>query len=143
MDGQKLLIVEDCEPVAQLLAASLCARFVEIAFAPTLAAARRKVRLADMPTFDFVICSLTLPDGLGLEFKQWLDDYDASRRLPFVLIAGTLPGLRHTQTDIVMLPKPFQVSELLRALDEARHRVVRCASRRLPLPSSAPPPAAG
>ena len=133
MDGHKLLIVEDCEPVAQLLAASLSDRFEEIGIAATLAAARRRFRLEDGRPFDFVLCSLTLPDGLGLEFKQWLDEYQAPRRLPFVLIAGSLPGVRPPRSDVVMLPKPFQMAELLHALTDARQRAG-------PAPPSALPP---
>ena len=140
MDGHKLLIVEDCEPVAQLLAASLCERFAEIGIAGTLAAARRRFRLADGRPFDFVICSLTLPDGLGLEFKQWLDEYHAPRRLPFVLVAGSLPGARHPRSEVVMLPKPFQLAELLGALAAARERA--CQTPPSALPPDAMPPCA-
>ena len=142
MDGQKLLIVEDSEPVAQLLSASLSERFGEIRLAATLAVARRQFRLADGPPFDFVICGLTLPDGRGLEFKQWLDEYHTARRLPFVLIAGSLPGLRHPQSDVVMLPKPFQMAELLGAIAEARQRARPTPPSALP-PGAIPPGAPG
>ena len=138
MDGQKLLIVEDCEPVAQLLAASLTERFGSIAIVATLAAARRRFRLAETPPFDFILCSLTLPDGLGMEFKQWLDEYHAPRRLPFVLIAGSLPGLRQPLSEVVMLPKPFQMAELLGALADARRRAVQTPPSALP-PGRWPP----
>ncbi len=120
MDGNKLLIVEDNEPVAQLLAVSLSDCFTEIHFAPTLAAARRRFRLVDGTPFDFVICSFLLPDGAATEFQQWLDKYQAPRRVPFVVLAGSLPGIRRPPSDTVLLSKPFQLTELREALTRAR-----------------------
>ncbi len=125
MDGNKLLIVEDSEPVAQLLAMSLSARFGEIHFVTALAAARRRIRLVDGAPFDFVICGLTMPDGCGREFHRWLDAYHAPRRLPFVLLAGSLPGLRRPASDVTLLAKPFQMAELTEALADARVRAIQ------------------
>ena len=125
-----------------MLAASLAERFGAIGIVATLAAARRRFRLVEIPPFDFILCGFSLPDGLGLEFKQWLDGYHAPRRLPFVLIAGSLPGLRQPLSDVVMLPKPFQMAELLGALADARRKAGQTSPPARP-PGQAPGPGQG
>jgi DNA-binding NtrC family response regulator len=121
MSGQRLLIVENYEPVAQILATALADDFERIAIARSLTEARALHAQADGPLFDLVICSSALPDGQGTDFKEWLDARaDTGQKLPFVLIAGSLPGLRRTRADFVILSKPFMMEELLQAIQEAK-----------------------
>jgi CheY-like chemotaxis protein len=122
MSSEKLLIVEDCEPVAQLIATGLAGRFKEVFTAGTLAAARRHLRLAEGEPFGCVICTHALPDGDGGDFKDWLDQRNDEKngRTPFILIAGSQPGLRHAEAGFVILPKPFLMSDLSQAVEDAR-----------------------
>ena len=133
MSGQNLLIVENYEPVADVTAAALAEYFGTIAIAATLAEARRFC-LASKAPFDMVICSQALPDGQGADFKRWLDELPDQRRSPFVLMAGSLPGLRRAQSNFVILSKPFMIEELLQAIEEAREMTAGP-------PPAGPPPA--
>jgi DNA-binding NtrC family response regulator len=135
MAGQSLLIVESYESVAGVTAAALAEHFVKITIAGTLAEARR-LHLAAAAPFDLVICSQNLPDGLGSDFKRWLDELSSDHQLPFVLMAGSLPGLRRSKSNFVILSKPFMIEELLQAIDEARELVDPP-----PKAATAPPPA--
>jgi DNA-binding response OmpR family regulator len=119
MPGQRLLIVENYEPVAQVIATALAGDFQRIEIARSLTEARR-LRAALAKPFDLVICSHALPDGKGDDFKAWLDERAEGQKLPFVLIAGSLPGLRRARSDFVILSKPFMMEELLQAIEEAR-----------------------
>ncbi len=122
MSGQKLLIVEDCEPVSHLLQAALVDHFPEVHAVPSLAAARRHLRLEEDPSVGLVICGQTLSDGTGEDFKLWLDTRrpPGAGRTPFVLIAGSQPGLRRAGAGYIILSKPFLVEDLLQAIREAR-----------------------
>ena len=118
MSGHKLLIVEDFEPVAQVLRASLAEWFEPLHCVASLQAARALCLDGDTP-FDLVICSLTLPDGAGEDLRAWLNER-TPQRLPFIIIAGGLPGVRRSRTDFIILPKPFSMNDLLQSIDEAR-----------------------
>ncbi len=75
--------------------------------------------LADDPgTFDLVICGLDA-DGTGDDLRRWLNAR-TPRRVPFIIIAGSLPGVRRSRTDFVILPKPFCMKDLIQAIEEAR-----------------------
>lgn len=139
MAGQSLLIVESYESVAGVTAAALAEHFAKITIAGTLAEARRLYLAADIP-FDVVICSQNLPDGLGSDFKRWLDELAKDRQLPFVLMAGSLPGLRRSKANFVIVSKPFMIEELLQAIDEARELVDTVPPPADPGPATPPPP---
>ncbi len=119
MSRQKLLIVENCEPVATVTAAALAGHFENTTAVGTLAEARRLCLSAAVP-FGLVICGEHLPDGLGSDFKLWLDELPGGFPAPFILTAGSLPGFRRLRGKLVILPKPFTIDELLDAIDEAR-----------------------
>ena len=112
------MIVEDCEPVAQVLAVSLAEDFAPIRRAGTLAAAR-ELWHADPEAFDLIICGLDLPDGTGDDLRRWLNARTL-RRVPFIIIAGSLLGVRRSRTDFIILSKPFCMKDLIQAIDEAR-----------------------
>ena len=131
MRGSSLLIVESYESVAGVTAAALADHFEKITIAATLAEARR-LHLVAHPPFSMVICSQNLPDGQGADFKLWLDEQSSNQQMPFVLMAGSLPGLRRSRTNLVIISKPFMIEELLQAIDEARGLVA------LPHPPSSP-----
>lgn len=118
MLGRELLIVEDCEPVAQVLTVSLANLFETIHCVASLQAARALCLDGRVP-FDLVLCNLTLPDGTGANFRTWLNE-QTLRRLPFIIIAGGLPGVRRSRSDFIILPKPFSMNDLLQSIDEAR-----------------------
>ena len=118
MPDGKLLIVEDCEPVAQMISTSLAEWFEPILCASSLQAARALCLDGTRP-FDLVICGLQLADGRGADFRVWLNER-TPRRLPFIIIAGSLTGVRRSRTDFIILPKPFSMSDLLRSITEAR-----------------------
>ncbi len=111
------MLVEDCEPVARVLAVSLAESFEPIQHVVTLAAARALWH-ADPGAFDLVICGLDLPDGTGDNLRGWLNARTL-RRVLFIIIAGSLQGVRRSRTDFVILSKPFCMRDLVQAINKA------------------------
>jgi DNA-binding response OmpR family regulator len=111
----RLLLIDDDQRLAGMLADYLGRNGMEVALAPTLAAGR--AALAQGGAYDALLLDLMLPDGDGLDFTRELRGQPRTRRLPLLMLTA-----RGEPTDRVVgleigaddyLPKPFEPRELL------------------------------
>jgi CheY-like chemotaxis protein len=116
--GDRVLFVEDDQPVAAITARVLRLAGLDVAVAHTLAAARAALAAGE---FDAILSDVELPDGNGLDLLR--DLRGANAVTPVVLISGspsvdvaaTAMGLRASN----YVQKPAHPDELVRAMTEA------------------------
>jgi signal transduction histidine kinase/CheY-like chemotaxis protein len=80
-----ILLVEDDEDLAQVLIASFQEAAVHIDHAPTR---QKAIRQCITRRPDLLILDLTLPDGDGFSFVEWLRQQPTLRTLPLVVYSG-------------------------------------------------------
>ncbi len=124
----RILVVEDEQDLADLLAYNLGAEGHEVVLCRTGAAAI--ARLREPPPPDLALLDLMLPDVSGAEVARTMRAQAATKRVPFIMVtargeeADRVRGLELGADDYVT--KPFSVKELqlrvkavLRRLSEA------------------------
>ncbi|HEV7404368.1 MAG TPA: ATP-binding protein [Chthoniobacteraceae bacterium] len=124
--AMRILLVEDHEPTATVLARLLRRSGHTIEHAPTVAEARR---LAGSATFDLVMSDLGLPDGTGLEL---MEELRGTYGLSGIALSGygmDADLLRSRNAGFVAhLTKPVDIAHLRRtllAISDARASAVR------------------
>ncbi len=130
----QVLLVEDDEDLASVVTASFGAANVQIDHASTRQQAIHRC-MANRP--DLLILDLTLPDGDGFSFVEWLRQRPETRSLPLVVYSGREVSdreraqLRLGPTQFLTKAKvqPQEVEELVRSM---MHQL-----RHLPPPPSA------
>lgn len=116
---RSVLIVEDCESMAQLetvlvrMGAGQAVRAVDGQEA--LAALRQD-------PYDLILLDLTLPrlDGQALLDHLWADP--RLRQIPVIIVSGDLDRLRRTPQVVAVIAKPFAAAELLARIRVALDR---------------------
>jgi DNA-binding response OmpR family regulator len=111
-----LLIIEDDETLADLLAAHLRARGYTVTVAPTAEAAQSL--LADQPRPDLLLLDINLPGETGWSVLR-SPAFDAAGRPPVVVASAmTVSPARLREFDVAgYLPKPFAMDTLRSTLD--------------------------
>ena len=105
--GWCVLLIEDHEPIRNLVARVLSARGVRVLEAPDLATARR---FLVQPGIDLVLTDGTLPDGDGLALTNEIRERHQARRV--VVMSGSAQGSPGPAVDAVV-PKPFRPDVLV------------------------------
>ncbi|TSE25837.1 Transcriptional regulatory protein OmpR [Tepidimonas sediminis] len=127
--GTPILLVDDDLRLAGMLADYLGAAGLTVETAPSLTAARLRLRTPPPP--QAMILDLMLPDGDGLDLCRELRANDATRALPILMLsargepADRVVGLELGADDY--LPKPFEARELLARLRALLRRSQRDA----------------
>ncbi len=108
-----ILLVEDNEAVIEVMAEVLEEDGYRVLQCTSLDEARRQ--LGEGSPVDVVVSDLQLPDGSGATLAQVTS-------LPLILMSGyplgsLPPGMQNVPPDVVFLEKPFQVSQLERAIE--------------------------
>lgn len=116
MTSAHLLIIEDDETLADLLAAHLRARGYTVTVAPTAEAAQSL--LADQPRPDLLLLDINLPGETGWSVLR-SPAFDAAGRPPVVVASAmTVSPARLREFDVAgYLPKPFAMDTLRSTLD--------------------------
>ena len=115
MDAQ-VLIVEDEEPMRQILVRNLQRRGYRVSEARTVAWA---VEACQRDAPDVIVLDINLPDGSGWDVLRRLE---GSAARPAVVAISAVPPTRKRLDEfgpITFLPKPFLIDALLRAVDRA------------------------
>ena len=117
----RVLLVEDDESVAWGLTMLLEAEGIEVAVARTGAAA---IGMLASGRPDAVVLDVGLPDIDGVDLFRRIRANDAS--LPIVVSSGNANGLRFEELQrsnrVRLLIKPYEIGDLLHALEELRVR---------------------
>jgi two-component system cell cycle sensor histidine kinase/response regulator CckA len=100
--GWCVLLIEDHEPIRNLVARMLSARGVRVLEAPDLATARRFLA---QPGIDLVLTDGRLPDGESVMLINEIRERHRARHV--VVMSGSAPGSPGPAVDAVV-PKPFR-----------------------------------
>lgn len=106
-----LLLVEDCSELAQCTLAVL-SRKHSVEVAPTLNLAKQ---LLQKNSFDLILLDVSLPDGNGFDFPEWIQQ-ELKLEIPIIFLTGEvdlssrLKGLNLGAVDYVT--KPYYSEEL-------------------------------
>jgi two-component system phosphate regulon response regulator PhoB len=123
MAARRILLVEDEEPIRQMLAFNLTRAGFEVDEAEDCASAR--THIADSPP-DLVLVDWMLPDSSGLELTRALRREDANRELPIIMLTAKaeehdkVVGLEGGADDYIT--KPFSAKELIARINALLRR---------------------
>jgi two-component system phosphate regulon response regulator PhoB len=123
MASRRILVVEDEEPIRQMLAFSLTRAGFEVDEAGDCSSARRCI--ADSPP-DLVLVDWMLPDSSGLELTRALRREEANRELPIIMLTAKAEerekviGLDGGADDYIT--KPFSPKELIARINALLRR---------------------
>jgi DNA-binding response OmpR family regulator len=121
MPNQRILVVEDQDTYAYVVAANLRARGYDVLTTDT---GREAIHLATVEDPDLVVLDLRLPDLDGLDVCRTIRRFST---VPIVMLTALIEppdrvrGLEAGADDYV--PKPFDMEELLARVDAALRRV--------------------
>ena len=107
LQGVRVLVVEDHQPVAQALAGVLSDMGMTVAGPVATPSEARRLTLEQRP--QLVLADLTLNGELATELVHWL----CRRGLRVIVMSGLAVPPRSISQDAVFLQKPFGPSELL------------------------------
>ena len=125
MAARRILVVEDEEPIRQMLAFNLTRAGFEVDEAGDCSSARTSI--ADSPP-DLVLVDWMLPDSSGLELTRALRREDANRALPIIMLTAKaeerdkVVGLEGGADDYIT--KPFSAKELIARINALLRRSV-------------------
>src|SRR5690348_13664991 len=116
VNGLTVLIVEDCVDIAKMEAdlVLMCDFTPIIAFDGIEALAT----LACTPV-DLILLDLNLPRLDGQAVLDHLATDPLLSRIPVIIVSANLAPLRTTPQVIRIMQKPFDINELLRAIDQS------------------------
>jgi two-component system, OmpR family, response regulator len=114
--ASRVLLVEDDEPLAGLLAAHLGARGYDVTIAPTAEAAQ--AHLGDGPRPDVVLLDINLPGETGWSVLR-SPEFEAAGRPPVVVASAmSISPNRLREFGVAgYLPKPFALETLRLTID--------------------------
>jgi PAS domain S-box-containing protein len=115
---RRALIIEDEEPIRELLGRLLVRRDYDVSEAATCAQAKR---LSDLRSFDLVLCDVRLGDGNGGDCLRHIREAQPGLGRRFIFVTGDIGALEDaTQEfgDMPVLTKPFTATDLDRVLGD-------------------------
>lgn len=121
----KILVIEDERPIADLLEYGLTKKGFEIRTTQTLAGARKAIKSAQP---DLILLDLTLPDGDGLEFCRMAAP---KLNIPIIILTARssqsdkLLGLEYGADDYIT--KPFDMQEVALRIKSVLRRIEMAA----------------
>lgn len=110
---QRILIVDDNEDLCLLFVDVLALHGYEVITAPN---GDRAVEIltSGSPVFDAVVTDLQMADGNGLKVRRHAEEAG----IPVILVSAYADAYQdHIRKQDIVLNKPFQFSDLLRALE--------------------------
>lgn len=121
---RRVLIVEDDEPLADVIAEVLTYENCETDFAPNALEALQRL---DAGNYDAIVCDVLMPRMSGEDFYRLICERHPHLRDRILFMTGTTTirsGLTDflAGTDLPLLEKPFTVEQLRAALHELWQR---------------------
>lgn len=111
LDGSsRILVVEDDPDIAQVVQATLEESGHEVHVATD--GRKALAELAAWPP-DVVILDLLLPELSGHALLRYLRDLPEYRQMPVLIMSAALPTLHKVDAASALLPKPFDLNELV------------------------------
>jgi two-component system response regulator MprA len=122
LEGLRILAVEDDDETARAFRTALEDDGHEV----RVASDGRKA-LAELAGWrpDVVILDLLLPALSGHALLRYLRDLPEYRQVPVLVVSGAIPALRPLDGASAVLPKPFDLQELLGLIGRLRATLVR------------------
>jgi putative two-component system response regulator len=123
-----ILIIDDEEPIRRLLAMYLSEEYSCV----TAASADEATELLGAASFNLVITDITMPGTSGIELSQYI--HQAYPETVVIMVSGmtdinyAIEAMRHGAFDYVT--KPFDLTQVLMAVDRARRYQVLVAAKR-------------
>jgi DNA-binding response OmpR family regulator/flagellar hook-basal body complex protein FliE len=139
MPGEKILVIDDCETVREVVGDILA----EAGFKPLLAAdGATALEMAQTRQPDLVLVDFIMPKMNGLKFCQAFREIDNLRKVPLVLMSVKAESIGEKFMQVVdvsdAISKPFNADALLAVI----HHRLRGAPKEKPFISAAAEPAA-
>ena len=115
--NQRILVVEETEPIRDVMQTLLTEEGYDVTATPSLDSAREQLA-GERP--DLVICDVRVPGAPVFPILDVLDADEQTRDIPVLLCTGVLADLeaapeRLIRPDTEVLFKPFDIEELLSA----------------------------
>lgn len=123
-----ILIIDDEEPIRRLLAVYLSEEYTCV----TAASADEATALLAGGSFSLVITDITMPGTSGIELSQYI--HQAYPETVVIMVSGmsdinyAIEAMRHGAFDYIT--KPFELSQVLMAVDRALRYQVMVAAKR-------------
>lgn len=114
MAGRNILIIEDDELIAEVLAEMV--EEMGHSVAGIAETETKAVFLAARTQPDFLICDVTLEEGSGIAAA---DAICAARNVPHLFASGDVARVKTARPDAVVLEKPFRQRDVAEAIDRA------------------------
>ncbi len=121
-----VLVIEDEQQMRELVTDILDHAGFKVVAVPT-ADDGLAIALAEPP--DVVLCDVVLPDALGFDTVQTLNDHPRTQHVPCILFTGHEEMLNYALgKNIKVLKKPFSPEEMVELITEAAARSKSVAS---------------
>ncbi len=121
MDGARILLIEDCEDIAELIRLLLQAEQYRVKVASSIAEARA---FMEAERFDLVLSDLSLPDGDGTCIPAYVRERANGRPAPKAIAMSGYSDAHHVRTSLDAgfaqhLVKPVEEDVLLQIVAAA------------------------
>ena len=119
---QTVLVIEDEDMMRAVVEEALCATGFNVITAGT-SSDGLEIALAQPP--DMVLCDVILPDGLGFETANTLNQHPITRHVPVVMMTGNALMRHHAEAARrTMLHKPFPMQKLVDTVQQTVRTVI-------------------